>query len=244
LFYVQQWAGNINANGVHIYNNSGSTSAGGTTIVSATNRLYYLNFGLSATGNSLLNNLLLQPFVSNTAYSPVQWAGASDGSYLALCLSQRDFAGNISRINFMYSGLLSDINTGFGYYNSSLTTQTISLVSFAGGSNAALGAHYISSAGKLILSSGDASYSIACSDGQTPTSQWATDFYAFDNNTTLGFPAIGRVRGMLLGIGTYTLGKPVKIIGSVFPDGGSPWYLPVGTFAGKTLLMRCYSSMA
>lgn len=58
-----------------------------------------------------------------------------------------------------------------------------------------------------------------------------------------GFPRWAGYGGMLLGTGTYTLGKPVKIQGSVFPDGGSQWYIPVGTYAGKTLLMRCYSSM-
>lgn len=97
---------------------------------------------------------------------------------------------------------------------------------------------------KTLLETGRATYAISCSDGQTPTSQWATDMWVFDNNAGLGYPVIGRVPNMLLGTGTYTYLKPVKIQGSVFPDSGSPWYLPVGMYAGKTLLMRCYSSIS
>jgi hypothetical protein len=67
--------------------------------------------------------------------------------------------------------------------------------------------------------------------------------WVYDNNVTLGYPVIGRVPNMLLGVGDYTYLKPVKIQGTAFPDNGSPWYLPVGQFAGKVLLMRCYSSM-
>ena len=89
-----------------------------------------------------------------------------------------------------------------------------------------------------------AQYPIVCADSQSPTSQWATDAYIFDDNNALQYPAMGIARGMLLATGTYTLGKPVKIQGSVFPDGVNAWYLPVGTYASKTLLMRCYSSMA
>ena len=88
-----------------------------------------------------------------------------------------------------------------------------------------------------------AQYPIVCADSQSPTSQWATDAYIFDDNNALQYPAMGIARGMLLATGTYTLGKPVKIQGSVFPDGVNAWYLPVGTYASKTLLMRCYSSM-
>jgi len=65
----------------------------------------------------------------------------------------------------------------------------------------------------------------------------------FEDNDTLGYPAIGRVRNLLLAQGTYTIGKPVKIAPSVYPDDGFNRWLPVGTFSGKTVLMRCYSSV-
>jgi hypothetical protein len=238
LFYVSSWNGNVPASGVHVYNDSGSPQVI-TGVPVTTNRLYYLSNAVNGSNN--LDLTILQP--SGTV-SPVQWAGSSDGSYLALCFFQRNFGTNVSRTNFYYAGLLDDVNTGFSYYNANNNTKSISFTSFSILSNAVAGGHYIVSAGKNLLQSGDAVYPIVCSDGQTPTSKWGTDFLVYDNNATLGYPGIGSVRGMLLGTGSYTLGKPEKIAGSVFPDGGSPWYLPVGTYAGKTLLMRCHSSMA
>jgi hypothetical protein len=148
---------------------------------------------------------------------------------------------------FYYWGRLENVNTNFGYYNGSFINHSIVMYTHTTSSTlssiAVTGYHYIVSAKKTLLTTGRAAYSIACSDGQTPTSQWATDMWVYDNNATLGYPVIGRVPNMLLGTGTYTYLKPVKIQGSAFPDNGSPWYLPVGTFAGKTLLTRCYSSM-
>lgn len=153
---------------------------------------------------------------------------------------------------FYYFGSLINVNPNFSYYTpssncaiylSNTTTNTTVTQSMTGITYTnSLAKHYIASAQKNLLQTGDAIYPIACSDGQTATSQWATDMHVFDNNATLGYPRIGTVPNMLLGTGTYTYLKPVKIGGSVFPDGGSPWYLPVGTYAGKTLLMRCYSS--
>lgn len=244
LFYARGWGtavGSGAGSGVYFYNDSGSTqSVNGSP--SATNKLYHLAHeinGSSSGGDSWKFNMVLPSSTVNS----IQWVGGSDGNYLALCFSQRNFGTNSSIINFLYAGLLADVNSNFSYYNANNSTRSIGFTLASGYSSGVIGSHYIANAGKLLLQSGDAAYAIACSDGQTPNSQWATDFYAFDNNSTLGFPAIGRVRGMLLGIGSYTLGKPVKIIGSVFPDGGSPWYIPVGTYAGKTLLMRCYSTM-
>lgn len=148
---------------------------------------------------------------------------------------------------FFYAGKLLNVNPNFSYYNASFLSQCVVLYVLADTNTLSamslVGRHYIVGAQKNLLQTGRAIYTIDCSDGQTPGAQWATDMWVYDNNATLGFPVIGRVPNMLLGIGTYTYLKPVKIQGSVFPDSGSPWYLPVGTFAGKTLLMRCYSSM-
>jgi hypothetical protein len=154
--------------------------------------------------------------------------------------------GQFNQQRFFYAGKLDNVNTNFGYYNASFINQCV-VMSTESNTNsisvAVVGSHYIVGAAKALLQSGRAAYTISCSDGQTPGAQWATDVWVYDNNATLGYPVIGRVPNMLLGIGTYTYLKPAKIQGSVFPDGGSPWYLPVGTYAGKTLLMRCYSSV-
>lgn len=241
-FNVGNWT-ELNAfnAGLRVFNNSGCLETSNVGF-DTTNQIYYL--GSSVNSLSGGTGVFLYG-ASGSTVQEIQWVGASDGNYLALFLSQRSFAANAVRTCFMYAGKPANINTEYNYYNASNTTNGITIANYgaAAVSNASAGGHYIASAGKNLLQTGDATYTIACADGQTPGSQWATDFYAFDNNSTLGFPAIGRVRGMLLGIGSYTLGKPVKIIGSVFPDGGSPWYVPVGSFAEKTLLMRCYSSM-
>jgi hypothetical protein len=137
---------------------------------------------------------------------------------------------------FSYTGLLEDVNTNFNYYSANNMTKSIGL-GLTGG------LHMIGNDMKSILTTGDAQYPIVCADSQTPTAQWATDFYVFDNNSSLGFPAIGRVKNLLLATGSYTLGKPVKIQGSAMPDAGFNRWLPVTTLAGKTVLMRCYSSV-
>ena len=242
LFYLANWGASFGAgSGVYFYNDSGSTQTA-TGTASAINKLYHLSHeinGGSSGGDSWLWNI----FGATSSIQEANWVGSSDGSYLALACSQRNFGANSATLNLLYAGLLGSVNTGYNYYSADNSTKSIGFTRFSRYSSVVNGSHYIVNAGKSLLQTGDAIYSIACSDGQTPGAQWATDFYAFDNNATLGYPAIGRVRGMLLGIGAYTLGKPVKIQGSVFPDNGSPWYLPVGSYAGKTLLMRCYSSM-
>ena len=245
FFGIGNWlTGDFTSNNgvLGIYNNTGSTATNNTPgTFDQTNRLYYLATGI----NSHLGATPPVFGAPSTTVLPIQWVGASDGQYLALFIFQRNFVANSVRSCFFYAGRLADINTGFSYYNASNITNgvTFCVLGATTVSSTVAGGHYIANTAKNLLQTGDAAYVINCSDGQNPTAQWGTDFYAFDNNTILGFPAIGRVRGMLLGTGTYILGQPAKIQGAVFPDGGSPWYLPVGTYAGKTLLMRCYSSM-
>lgn len=243
------------------YNNNGYT--GTTNNHNSTNALYRFSYR-PATGQSFVANTTggtticrgLNMFnyisgVNATLYSEVQWAGCCDGESLALFITQKRFSTNTTNYYFFYVGKLLDINTGFNYYSASLENQTIFLIGTNnpnnpfGGNTIPLidGSHYIASSGKILLSSGDAQYSIVCADGQSPTAQWATDMYVFDNNVTLGYPAIGRVRNLLLAQGTYTIGKPVRIQGTVQPDNGFNSWLPVGTFGGKVVLMRCYSSV-
>jgi hypothetical protein len=214
--------------------------------------------------NGLLNSIsIANPFYTNNSGLPGDYSICCSNNSLSMMFwSNRVYApyGENRTIycsypSFIYCGVLQDVNTNFSYYtpynnkiiqlyiranNNPPVTQNASTLSVNEQSNL----HYIANASKNLLTTGRAAYSIACSDGQTPGAQWATDMWVYDNNATLGYPVIGRVPNMLLGTGTYTYLKPVKIQGSVFPDGGSPWYLPVGQFAGKVLLMRCYSSMS
>jgi hypothetical protein len=232
------WYGSVN-----LYNDSGYTATDNS--LDTTNRIAG-TYNTSVYG-AILGGAMSGPYYAPTAgYNSVTFAGCASNQSLSLLTTQFQLNGSAVRCDFMYACRLQDVNTNFSYYNASETTKSfiLSTLSNLESSGLSNGRHYIVSSAKFILQSGRAAYTISCSDGQTPGSQWATDMWVYDNNTTLGDPVIGRVPNMLLGIGTYTYLKPVKIQGSVFPDNGSPWYLPVGTYAGKTLLMRCYSSMS
>jgi hypothetical protein len=144
---------------------------------------------------------------------------------------------------FWYACKVLNVNTNFSYYSASNLNSSVGLFIYNSSgtlTTAVEGAHFIANANKNLLQTGDAIYPIACQGGSpTPTGQWATDLYFFDNNATLGYPAIGKAENLLLGVGTYTYLKPVTL--TTAPDAGSNLWLPIGTFAGRTLLMRCYA---
>lgn len=176
-----------------------------------------------------------------TPHTSLEFVICASNQSVAMLWHQTNLSTGAIKTMFRYAGRLLDVNPNFSYYNASESTKSI-LIAHSGYSSVDLrGGHYISSAFKQTLETGDAVYSIACTGGTpTPTGQWATDMYVFDNNPTLGYPAIGRVQNLLLGVGTYTYLKPVQLITA--PDAGSNLWLPVGTYAGRTLLMRCYAT--
>jgi hypothetical protein len=218
-------------NGVALFNNNGFI---GTNAWNGTNNLTAVS-NFSGQNNNAIST-------QRTVF-----AGCSDGESLGLFWYNTTTTRIIERYALQYAGTLADVNSNFNYYSENQITRSIlATTNHEGGSipvNSLKMAHFIAGGGKLCLTTGDAQYPIVCADGQNPTSQWATDMYVFDNDATLGYPAIGRVRNLLLAQGTYTIGKPVKIQGSAMPDAGFNRWLPVGTFAGKTVLMRCYSSV-
>lgn len=250
--FKANWGGGVTAAGtssdgaVELFNNSGSTNTTNNLGLN-TNRLFASEIptssGYGLTGGITPLNWGINFFLNSNLW----FAGVSDGKSLGLFTYQYDFVNNTYRTNFHYAGLLDSVNTGFNYYSQNNITKSIALSGGRidlSGNDILNGRHYIASASKYILSTGDAQYPIVCADGQSPTPTWATDFYVFDNNATLGYPAMGKVRNMLLAQGTFTIGKPVRIDPTVYPDAGFNCWLPVGTFAGKTALMRCYSSLA
>lgn len=171
------------------------------------------------------------------------WCGVANTESLGLFLYNYKISDNLNRFRFFYAGTLDSVNTNGNYYSNNQITKSIAFFTDRQSQLKIYGQHFIAGASKRTLLTGDAIYPITCADGQTSTAQWATDFYIFDNNASLGFPVIGRVRNLLLAQGSYTIGKPVKIQGAVSPDNGFNCWLPVGTFADKTVLMRCYSSV-
>lgn len=199
--------------------------------------------------NNTLNNSNRVIDVSNNTSSPLRltgakvetsWAGVASGNSLALfCYSVSKTPTLTFSYHFWYAGTFGEVNTNFDYYSNNILTKSICLYvnsTFSGGF------HYIEDLGKPLLQTGKANYSIACTDSQTPTSQWTTDFIAYDSNTEIGQPAIGKVENLILGVGSYVIGQPV-ILDTPHPNLGINCWLPVGSFAGKTLLMQCYSSL-
>lgn len=238
--------------GSFLYNDSGFTGTGSGPVTVTTNRIAFVR-------NREITNQGARPTTGTDQpnRSNIYFAGVSDGKSLALFYTRYFFENNpvnqnLAYSSFYYAGLLDDVNTNFNYYSNNNMTRSILLSGYSGANFTDIatnmppifGAHFATPTGKLTLRTGDAVYPIACSDLQIPGPTWATDMYVFDNNATLGFPAIGRVRNLLLAEGTFTLGRPVRIQGSVFPDGGFNAWLPVGIYAGKTVLMRCYTTVA
>jgi hypothetical protein len=154
--------------------------------------------------------------------------------------------GQYNRGEFVYAYRIPDslINQNYNYYYNS--TQSYRYVIAATNISIANFGHHapggVSGAYRAPYATGRANYSIACSDGQVPTSQWSADQWIFDNNATLGYPAVGKLLGALRGIGTYFGGRPVKIQGSAMPDNGHNGWLRTGSLAGGNVLFRCYSS--
>lgn len=177
--------------------------------------------------------------------SGTQFVINADSKSLTIFIYRNTISSNRLNYSFMHLGELSSVNP-HSYYSSNFINKYV-LLSHNNMSTNQWGRnhfHYIAGTAKYLLETSDATYPIACADNTIPNSQWATDFLVFDNNSTLGFPCIGKIRNMLISTATgLTIGKPVYIDGSAVSDGGSRWFIPVGTFAGRTMLMRCYSSV-
>jgi hypothetical protein len=227
---------------IQMYNDTGYTATNNT--FSATNSIFGLSnmpSTISSNGVGSFQGLGFQAKTDSNSF--IQCVGVANNESLVLFFYQYNFTSNNFRTALYYAGTVDAVNTNFSYYDANITTKSIAMCirtenNFYTSGREIFIAHRIANTAKYCLTTGDAQYPIVCADGQNPTSQWATDFYVFDNNSTLGFPAIGRVRNLLLAQGTYTIGKPVKIQGSAMPDAGFNRWIPVGSYAGKTVLDR------
>lgn len=142
---------------------------------------------------------------------------------------------------FLHTSYLKNVNNSYGLYTTPQINSCFACKKSQ--SDVWTGYHHISPSRKNILTTGEANYPIICSDSQTPSYDWLTDWYVFDNNPSLGNPGIGRVPNMLVSNDTTMItGKPVKLTGTVKPDMGNNRWLPVGYWMGKTIFMRIYSS--
>lgn len=195
---------------------------------------------MSSDNNYLATETLYS--VSSTLESGTQVVICADSKSFSIFSYRCVLNTGVTYYQFTHLGELKNINpNGSGYYNGNVINRSVALSCNHSHSEYK---HYILENQKVTLQNGKAEYPINCLDNTVPNSNWATNFLVFDNNSTTGYPAIGEVRNMLLttAIG-LTIGKPVYVDGTAVTDGGSRWYLPVGYYADKTMLMRCYSSV-
>lgn len=100
---------------------------------------------------------------------------------------------------------------------------------------------------QAILTSGDANYAITCQSGGPPESTWATNLVLIDSAASPENYAMGSVRNVLLGKGTYTVGTVYKVAGvgygeaNTSPNTEQQHFLCVGTWGTDYLLMRVWT---
>lgn len=181
---------------------------------------------------------------TNPLESGTQISICADSKSISIFLYKCVFNTGAIESSFNHIGELKNVNGGGGVYSSNVMSRSVSIVSNTGSITDQRRNYFLGNVTKTMLEEGRAEYPINCSDNTIPNSNWATDFVVFDNNPPLGNPGMGVVRNMLLSTAIgLTVGKPVYVDGSAVSDGGSRWFMPVGTHAGKTMLMRCYSSV-
>ena len=256
---------NIGGNGTasggpsQMFNANGSTNT--TNALDETVNLLMRSSYAPETYSEAGGGVIGPPFSRDSInFAPVQVCGVANNLGVSLYFTQKQyvpsqpqFIGQLSY--FVHAGRLANINNTTNRYLA-LENSSIVLAGGVNSFNAVLldtemfnnririaGRHFISGTRRNPLYTGRANYQIVCADGQNPTAVWATDMYVADNASELGFPFIGRVPNLLLAQGDFILNKVVRIEGSVFPDSGSNAWIPVGNYAEKVLLMRCYSSV-
>lgn len=174
----------------------------------------------------------------NSALSKINFLATANSNGLALLLFESRAGGN--NMQFFYAGRTSTTNTSNSYYSATPLSNSIILYSDSenGGFKNVIGKHHISNNEKELLQTGTADFSLSCG---AQTTNVSTYFYAFDNNSTFNYPAIGILDNLLLAKSSFAFMKPLKLTNAPSSSSVNVW-IPVGTFANKTLLMRTYST--
>lgn len=211
----------------------------------------FLKRGKNDAGSDVFGDLTTS--IGSTLFIPVeessllyerQMCGVFSNRSIGLFFIRRRVAAPNTILSlFMYAGEMQD-----GQISMFTSTYLARSVIFASNNNGAgsTGWHYFvpNLVNKTVLSSGVAFYPINCSDGQTPGTEHTSHFWVRYDDVNLNYPYMGRLPNLLYAQGTYIIGKPVKLSGSVMPDLGHNHWLPVAKWGTYTILMRCYSSLA
>jgi hypothetical protein len=191
------------------------------------------------------NTQLLNATASASANS-TYFMMVSDGYSVGMVNWLLNTNKTIANYEFWYQGQMTNLNTGgSGYYSNDIVNHSVCIMARGTTSLATASVLiYTGGASRSALSSGKGSYGIACAGvtPPTPTTFWGTDWYIYDSDSAKGTPVIGKVRNIAYAVGTYTLGRPTKFGSASSIDGDYNCWLPIATFGGKTLLLRCYSS--
>lgn len=232
-----------------LFNNSGSTNVTNAFNETANllSRTSFISGSYGIGGGSLTLNFLKTDI--GTLNTPIYYCGVANNQSLALYFCQQRFtntsyqSGRMSL--FVYAGIMSDVNTLMGRYNANIISKSILFTggrsTFADLANMPIinSRHYIDGASQTLLELDVAQYPITGTDG---TSQSCSHAYVFDIDPSRSDPCMGRAPNLMLANygGLYKEGRPVKVLSC--PDAGHNSWIPVGIFARKVMLMRCYST--
>jgi hypothetical protein len=168
-----------------------------------------------------------------------------DGKSIGIFRSQE--SGGVFSSIFIYAGRLVSLNPSSRYsaIRDSCIYMGVGDSSFTTNNTALCTIRYFR-AGSVqgfteVYKSGDALYSVQCAYGETPASLQVTDWIVFEPDPAEDYPYIGRVENLLLGYGAFQRGQVYYINPAsqgLAMNGGSNYYIPVGRFGDRTILMR------
>jgi len=202
--------------------------------------------------------------VKHPLYVTASGSLATSASYKTFCVCNSESINVFKRVASSFG---TDINTGFislGWLDDAPTFTQNSpnrtgtayiLYAQCGNSgnstpNDITTAYRVGSEGGIaqtILASGDANYAVTCQSGGPPSATWATNLILVDTTASPQNYAMGSVRNVLLGKGTYTVGTVYKVAGvgygeaNTSPNTEQQHFLCVGTWGTDYLLMRVWT---
>lgn len=187
--------------------------------------------------NSAVNNEI---FSRNTANITVNsdlttnsWVTATDRSIATFTWKE-----SINHYLFVWSGVTVDNSPGFDTYPNNCCSFVVVNDGTTYDAVGIRAANSNSSTGQLVLTTGDAQYPIVCNDAQTPSGDWASDFWLVDDDTGSGNPASGRCQNLLIAEGTsFSIGS-LHSLNTANQEPGSNLYMCVAEWGSKFILMR------
>ena len=235
----------INAiGGIHTYNSNGFPIVNDARdTLTATNRLSQL--GNISSASNLLSGI--PGVVLSTDESTFRFLGVANNDSFGLLITQPDPTTNRDRLSqnrfaFYYFSYTNHINsTGNDSFNYIRLSSA-----FNGGFPTSFGVYRhpneLGNITHIVCGKKETDVEISTDTSYYPQEpsnelQYATNLYQFvgTNNELKALPNLKLINGILEPL------KPIKLLN--YTESGNNSWIPVGTLAGRTLVMRCHSSI-